>query len=384
MVAVRRRARRELTHGRCRRAPRAARAPASRRRLVPASSRWRSLTRRIAAWRRVEAVGPCRHLVVVARALAVRAQQRARCVGELRVVGDDGAAVAPGAEVLGRVEAEAAGVAERAGAAALVAGAVGLAGVLDDADRRRAAERRAAAPCRPCGRRGGPGSRSGSRSVRAALDDLGGEQAGRRVDVDEDRRGADGADRLGGGDEACWSGTITSSPGPMPSARRASSRAAVPEETPTACVGLALGRRTRLSKSSTCGAEGEGARRGDARDLCQQLLEQLRVVAVEADEGDRQLRRQRPSNAWRSRRDCQHRGGRGGVARWSSSAWSARRPRWCRPWIGALGAAHGPRSRRASGRRRDAARRRCAARRAARRAPRAGSASGRPRNRRRA
>ena len=88
---------------------------------------------------RVEAVGAGGQLVVVAGALAVRAQQPHLGV-ELGVVGDQGAAVAPAAEVLGRVEAEAAGVAERADAGGPVEGAVGLAGVLDHGDPALAAE----------------------------------------------------------------------------------------------------------------------------------------------------------------------------------------------------------------------------------------------------
>ena len=67
----------------------------------------------------VETVGAGGHLVVVAGALAVGAEQ-ADLLGDLLVVGDKRAAVAPRPEVLGRVEAEAADVAERAGPLALV------------------------------------------------------------------------------------------------------------------------------------------------------------------------------------------------------------------------------------------------------------------------
>ena len=89
---------------------------AARRRWSFQPSRRRSLTPQ---HRRLQGVEPRRgadDAVVVARALAVRAQQP-HALGELGVVGHDRAAVAPGAEVLGRVEAEAAGVAERADAA---------------------------------------------------------------------------------------------------------------------------------------------------------------------------------------------------------------------------------------------------------------------------
>ena len=133
---------------------------AARWRLAFQSSRWRSLTSRIAA------CSASRRWVPVTSSWLWRVpspweRSSAHLRGQLGVVGDEGAAVAPAAEVLGRVEAEAAGVAERADAAALVAGAVRLAGVLDHGDVTRGGRGRGSGPCRPSGRRGGRGSRSG-------------------------------------------------------------------------------------------------------------------------------------------------------------------------------------------------------------------------------
>ena len=81
-------------------------------------------------------------------------------------------------------------------------------------------------------------------------------------------------------------GTITSSPGPISSARSASEIASVPEETPTAYAGPAVGGELGL-EGLELGAHREGARAGDALDDLEQLLEQDRVGLVEAGDRDR-------------------------------------------------------------------------------------------------
>ena len=80
-------------------------------------------------------------------------------------------------------------------------------------------------------------------------------------------------------------GTITSSPGPMPSARRASSRAVGAGGDADRVLGLAVGGELAL-EGLDLGAEGEGGVAGDPLDHLEQLRDQLRVGGVEADEGD--------------------------------------------------------------------------------------------------
>ena len=100
-------------------------------------ARWRSFTLEDARLDRVEPAVVALEVVGVLRRLAVVAEHPAR-LGELVVVGGDGARLAAGAEVLRGVEAERGGAAHGAGPAprALplreVLGPVGLAGVLDD------------------------------------------------------------------------------------------------------------------------------------------------------------------------------------------------------------------------------------------------------------
>ena len=184
---------------RCRPAPRAAhrRRP---RRLSFHSSRWRSLTSRIAACSASSRCVPVASSWWWRTASPWERSSLTRC-GELVVVGDERAAVAPAAEVLGRVEAEAAGVAERADAAAAVAGAVGLAGVLDHGDAAAGGRARGSGPCRPVRPKRWTGITRGCAGVSACSTISARDHGGLGVDVDQDRGRADGADRLGGGDE---------------------------------------------------------------------------------------------------------------------------------------------------------------------------------------
>ncbi len=81
-----------------------------------------------------------------------------------------------------------------------------------------------------------------------------------------------------------WPGTITSSPGPMPDARRSTPSAAVPDATPTQCrapVGgeLALEARDLL-------AENEAAPADDARERATQLRRHRGMLAAERDQRD--------------------------------------------------------------------------------------------------
>ena len=80
-------------------------------------------------------------------------------------------------------------------------------------------------------------------------------------------------------------GTITSSPGPISSARSASASASVPEETPDREVGLAVGGELALERLDVL-AERERAVLGDFAHGLHQLLEQLRVGVVEPRERD--------------------------------------------------------------------------------------------------
>ena len=77
------------------------------------------------------------------------------------------------------------------------------------------------------------------------LDGLGGEQVRVGVDVDELRRRAGQAHRLGGGDERVRRHDDLVARADS-SARSASAIASVPEETPTACARLAVGRELGL------------------------------------------------------------------------------------------------------------------------------------------
>ena len=137
--------------------------------------------------------------MVVARALAVRAQQ-AHAIGEVGVARDDGSAVAPAAEVLRRVEREAADVAERADALAAVEGAVRLRRVLDHAEARGAGDLEDRVQIDGRAHQVDRDHRARARADRGR-DGLGRQQVRLGVDVDETRRRAGEADRLGRGDE---------------------------------------------------------------------------------------------------------------------------------------------------------------------------------------
>ncbi len=78
-------------------------------------------------------------------------------------------------------------------------------------------------------------------------------------------------------------GTITSSPGPTSSARRASASASVPEETPTAKSALAVVGEVALERLDVV-AERERSALGDFAHSPQQLLQQRGVGAVHARE----------------------------------------------------------------------------------------------------
>ena len=80
-------------------------------------------------------------------------------------------------------------------------------------------------------------------------------------------------------------GTITSSPGPISSARSASASASVPEETPDREVGLAVGGELVL-ECLHVSPERERALLGDFTHRPHQLLQQLRIGAVHARERD--------------------------------------------------------------------------------------------------
>ena len=83
-----------------------------------------------------------------------------------------------------------------------------------------------------------------------------------------------------------FDGTITSSPGPISSARSASASASVPEETPTANSRLAVVGELLLEALDGL-PEGERAALGHAPDQREQLLEQGRVGEVQAGEWNR-------------------------------------------------------------------------------------------------
>ncbi len=169
-----------------------------------------------------------------------RASAAGGCARRARVGGHDRAAVAPAAEVLRRVEAEAADVADAADAAAAVEGAVRLARVLDHAQVRRAGDledriqvdRRAHEV---------HGMTQRVRGVDRRVDGLGGDQVGRSGRRRRTRGVAPTQLTASAVAMNEFVGTITSSPGPMPSARSASEIASVPERDADRVIGLAVG-----------------------------------------------------------------------------------------------------------------------------------------------
>src|SRR4051812_10045415 len=230
----------------------------------------------------VEAVGAGRQLVVMASPLAVGAEQ-AHLGVQRRIAGHQGAAVSPATEVLGRVEAEAAGVAERADRPAAVEGAVRLAGILDDGDAALASKRQQRVHL---DRAAEEVDRDDAARLLAQrlLHRRGGEQCGLRVDVDDDRRCADGRDRLGRGDEAVGRDDDLVAGADPQRAQGDLERGG---------AGGDAGRVLRAAEGGEgilealqFGAEGEGGVAGDPLDDLHQLREELRVGAVEADEGN--------------------------------------------------------------------------------------------------
>src|SRR5690606_32785592 len=149
----------------------------------------------------VEAAVVAEHLVVVL-ALAAVGAEHAGLLGDVVVVGGDEAAVAEGAEVLAGEEAVGAHVPHRSGLAlAAVPGAERLRAVLDDLQAMTLGYGEDRVHLR------GSAVEVHREDRLRARRDRGLYQArvdveGAFVDVDEDRRGADVADRLGGGEEA--------------------------------------------------------------------------------------------------------------------------------------------------------------------------------------
>ena len=235
--------------------------------------------------RRLEGVEPrggADHVMVVAGPLAVRAQQP-DLVGDRRVVRHEPAAVAPGAEVLRGVEGEAAGVAHRARATAGEPGAVRLAGVLDDGDALgpRQLEDRVEVERAPVEMDGD--HRARARRDRA-LDQLGRDERGARIDVDEARRRARQRDRLGGRDERVRRHDHLVAAADAERAQRQHQgfgargdadgvrRAAVPREL--------------LLEGLDLGAERERRAARDPLDLAQQLVHERRVGVVHSGQRD--------------------------------------------------------------------------------------------------
>ena len=104
----------------------------------------------------------------------------------------------------------------------------------------------------------------------------------------------------------------------------------MPDATPTACVGLAVGGELCL-EGLDAGAERERARSATARTASSSSSSSSGSCVVQADERDHACRPGR--RAVRGSCGQPQRGGRRRGVTLASSACSARRPRWCRPWI---------------------------------------------------
>ena len=226
---------------------------------------------------RVQPRGRSDDAVLVARALAVRAQQL-DAFGELGHGRHDGATVAPGSEVLGRVEAEAADHAERADAPSAVAGAMCLAGILDHVDPGLAREREDRIEI-DGGAEQVHRDYAAYAGVEVGGDDLGGDQMRVGVDVDQSRSRADGADRLRRGDERVGRHDHLVAGADLQRAQRQYQRLGARGDADRE-VGLAVGRELLLEGLDGL-AEREGAPLGDGAHGAQQLLEQLGVGEVE-------------------------------------------------------------------------------------------------------
>ena len=148
---------------------------------------------------RIEAAVQADDLVIVARLHAVRAQQF-QLGGQIVAIGRQQSAVSHAAEIFGGIETEAADVAQRAGVAAGVFGADRLAGIFDDrqivlgGDAADFVHRGALAE--QMHRQDGFGALPDER-----FDFVGIEIERARLDIDEDRLGAQARDGAGGGEE---------------------------------------------------------------------------------------------------------------------------------------------------------------------------------------
>ena len=83
-----------------------------------------------------------------------------------------------------------------------------------------------------------------------------------------------------------FAGTTTSSPGPTPTARRASSSASVPLATPSGVVAAAVTGPGRL-EGGHVGPVDEGAGVDDPAHALRNFVIDLRVLGRQVDEGDR-------------------------------------------------------------------------------------------------
>ena len=178
-------------------------------------------------------------LAAVAQPLDAR-RQRA-------IVRDDGAAVAERAEILGRIEAERAGDADRADGTAVGRREMCLAAVFDDRERVPRGDPLDAPSCRPAGRTGAP-AESRACEVRSRASTWSGSSV-RRAGSMSANTGRAPAIMTASAVYAAESGVVmTSSPGPMPSARRISAIASVPLPTPTACAAPIAARELRFER----------------------------------------------------------------------------------------------------------------------------------------
>ena len=122
------------------------------------------------------------------------------------------------------------------------------------------------------------------RSRQRPLDDLGGDRRRVRVDVDQDRGRADGADRLGGGDEGVGRHDHLVA-GADPERAQGELQGHRSGGEADRLFGLAVGGEVALEVLDL-GAEGEGGVVGDPLDHLEQLGHQLGMGGVKADEGD--------------------------------------------------------------------------------------------------
>ena len=157
-----------------------------------------------------------------------------------------------------------------------------------------------------------------------ALDDVGRDQAGGRVDVDQAGRGAHQADGLGRRDERVRRHDDLVAGPDAQRAQREHQRLGARGDA-DGLAGLAVGGEVGLEVLDVRAAD-EGALLGDGPDHPEQLLEQLGVVVVHAHERDRRRggdgRRMRGAHAAAPSIAIA-----GAESRLASSTCSARRPR---------------------------------------------------------